>query len=418
MAVNLPQIYTKKLDNNLEVVAIPMHNNSGVVNVEVIYKVGSRNEVMGKSGLAHMLEHMNFKSTKNMAAGEFDTIVKSLGGVNNASTGFDYTKYFIKTSTHNVDRSLSLFAEMMENLTLSDEEFQPERSVVAEERRWRTDNNPMGFLFFNLFNLAYINHPYHWTPIGFMDDILGWSIDDLKDFHASWYQPQNAIVLVSGDLDKDEIFKLTQKHFGEIKNRTTLPIINTKEVEQNGARRATLYKDSEVELLAIAFRGVKFDDPKSVQLNALASVLGDGDSSRLSERLKDAEHLVNSISVFNMALKDEGLFVIIAACNSGVDATKVEKIILEEIAKIQKTAPTKEELDKVKINSKAEFVYALESSDSVARLYGEYLARENLKPLLSYEKDLEALKPKDLSMVASEFLLEAKSTTIILKKGN
>ncbi len=132
-ANSLPNYYTKNLDNGLQIVAIPMDNNTNVVSVDIFYKVGSRNEVMGKSGIAHMLEHLNFKSTKNLKAGEFDEIVKGFGGVNNAGTSFDYTHYYIKTSSKNTDKSLELFSELMQNLTLNDEEFQPERDVVAEE---------------------------------------------------------------------------------------------------------------------------------------------------------------------------------------------------------------------------------------------------------------------------------------------
>ena len=160
-----------KLENGLEIYHVPVNSGSKVISVDVFYKVGSRNEVMGKSGIAHMLEHLNFKSTKNLRAGEFDEIVKGFGGVNNASTGFDYTHYFIKASNENLDKTLGLFAELMKNLSLKDKEFQPEREVVHEERRWRTDNNPMGYLYFRLYNHAFIYHSYHWTPIGFIKDI-------------------------------------------------------------------------------------------------------------------------------------------------------------------------------------------------------------------------------------------------------
>jgi len=138
MASSLPKYYSKKLENGLEIVVIPMRNNSQVITTDVFYRVGSRNEVMGKSGIAHMLEHMHFKSTKNLKAGDFDKIVTSKGGVNNAATSFDYTHYYIKSSSSNLDTSLELFAELMENLSLNDEEFQTERAVVAEERRLRT----------------------------------------------------------------------------------------------------------------------------------------------------------------------------------------------------------------------------------------------------------------------------------------
>ena len=133
MATSLPHYETQTLSNGLQVVAIPMDNHSGVISTDIFYKVGSRNEVMGKSGIAHMLEHMNFKSTKNLKAGEFDEEVKSIGGLNNASTGFDHTHYYIKSSSDNLGKSLTLFAELMQNLNLKDEEFQPERNVVAEE---------------------------------------------------------------------------------------------------------------------------------------------------------------------------------------------------------------------------------------------------------------------------------------------
>ncbi|HHD80353.1 MAG TPA: insulinase family protein, partial [Campylobacterales bacterium] len=223
MGNSLPKYYTKTLDNGLEVVAIPMHNNANVITTDIYYKVGSRNEVMGKSGIAHMLEHMNFKSTKNLKAGEFDKIVKSKGAVNNASTGFDYTQYFITSSSDNLPTSMKLFAELMENLNLKDEEFQVERNVVAEERRVRTDNPPMGYLYFRLFNTHFVAHPYHWTPIGFMHDIQSWSIDDIREFHHKYYQPNNAVLIVSGDIDKKSVFDEAQKSFGHIKNDHKIP---------------------------------------------------------------------------------------------------------------------------------------------------------------------------------------------------
>ena len=193
---SLPKHYTKHLDNGLQIVVVPLNNKSGVIETNIFYKVGSRNEVMGKSGIAHMLEHLSFKSTDKLKAGEFDEIVKGFGGVNNASTSFDYTRYFIKSSVENLDKSLELFSELMSNLLLKEDEFEPERNVVAEERLWRTDNSPMGYLYFRFFNTAFVYHPYHWTPIGFMQDIQSWNIDDIRSFYRTYYQPQNAIVLV------------------------------------------------------------------------------------------------------------------------------------------------------------------------------------------------------------------------------
>lgn len=417
-ANSLPNYYTKNLDNGLQIVAIPMDNNTNVVSVDVFYKVGSRNEVMGKSGIAHMLEHLNFKSTKNLKAGEFDEIVKGFGGVNNAGTSFDYTHYYIKTSSKNTDKSLELFSELMQNLTLNDEEFQPERDVVAEERRWRTDNNPMGYLQFRVFNNTFVYHPYHWTPIGFMDDIKNWTIEDIKDFHSTYYQPQNAIVVVAGDIKKDDVFSYVEKHFKDIKNTKEIPSsIHTIEPKQDGERRAIINKESNVQMLAMTYHIPNFEHEDQIALSALSQLLSSGKSSILQKVLVDEKRLANSVYAYNMELKDPGVFMFMAVANENVDALKIEKEILDIISKIQKGEIKEKELDKLKINTKADFIYSLESSSDVASLFGTYLVRDNIKPLLEYEANLEKLKVEDIVNVAKKYLVKENSTTLILKEN-
>ena len=417
-ANSLPNYYTKNLDNGLQIVAIPMDNNTNVVSVDIFYKVGSRNEVMGKSGIAHMLEHLNFKSTKNLKAGEFDEIVKGFGGVNNAGTSFDYTHYYIKTSSKNTDKSLELFSELMQNLTLNDEEFQPERDVVAEERRWRTDNNPMGYLQFRVFNNTFIYHPYHWTPIGFMDDIKNWTIEDIKDFHSTYYQPQNAIVVVAGDIKKDDVFSYVEKHFKDIKNTKDIPsYIHTIEPKQDGERRAIINKESNVQMLAMTYHIPNFEHEDQIALSALSQLLSSGKSSILQKVLVDEKRLANSVYAYNMELKDPGVFMFMAVANENVDALKIEKEILDIISKIQKGEIKEKELDKLKINTKADFIYSLESSSDVASLFGTYLVRDNIKPLLEYEANLEKLKVEDIVNVAKKYLVKENSTTLILKEN-
>ena len=417
-ANSLPNYYTKNLDNGLQIVAIPMDNNTNVVSVDVFYKVGSRNEMMGKSGIAHMLEHLNFKSTKNLKAGEFDEIVKGFGGVNNAGTSFDYTHYFIKTSSKNTDKSLELFSELMQNLTLNDEEFQPERDVVAEERRWRTDNNPMGYLQFRVFNNTFVYHPYHWTPIGFMDDIKNWTIEDIKDFHSTYYQPQNAIVVVAGDIKKDDVFSYVEKHFKDIKNTKDIPSsIHTVEPKQDGEKRAIINKESNVQMLAMTYHIPNFEHEDQIALSALSQLLSSGKSSILQKVLVDEKRLANSVYAYNMELKDPGVFMFMAVANENVDALKIEKEILDIISKIQKGEIKEKELDKLKINTKADFIYSLESSSDVASLFGTYLVRDNIKPLLEYEANLEKLKVEDIVNVAKKYLVKENSTTLILKEN-
>lgn len=417
MASSLPKYETKTLKNGLQIVVIPLKNETNVVSTDIFYKVGSRNEVMGKTGIAHMLEHMNFKSTKNLPAGEFDKQVKSIGGVNNASTSFDYTHYYIKSSTDNLKKSINLYSELMQNLKLKDEEFQPERDVVTEERRWRTDNNPLGYLYFRLFNNAYLYHPYHWTPIGFMNDIRTWTINDIKDFHKTYYQPNNAILMVTGDVDPKEVFKRAKKAFGDIKNNVKIPKVKFVEPEQDGAKRVIVHKESEVEMLAITFHIPDFKDPDQVTLSVISEILYSGKSSRLYRELVDKKSLVNSVYAYNMENIDPGLFIFMATCNPGVKAEDVEKEIIEQIEIIKTTKVTKAELDKVKINSKADFIYSLESSTSVANLYGSYLVRGDISPLMSYEEDIKKVTAKKVQSIANKYFNFNKSTTMILKKG-
>ena len=417
MAQSLLKYHTKTLENGLQIVVIPMDNGTNVVSTNIFYNVGSRNETMGKSGIAHMLEHLNFKSTENLKAGEFDEIVKGFGGVNNASTSFDYTKYYIKSSSKNMNKSLKLFAELMEKLTLKDEEFQPERDVVAEERRWRTDNNPMGYLQYRLFNNAYIYHPYHWTPIGFTQDIKNWTIEDIKDFHSTYYQPKNAVIVVSGDIKKEEVFESSKKYFSKIENKKDIPkIVHMVEPKQDGEKNITIYKDSQVEMLAVAYHIPNYEHEDQVALSALSELLSSGKSSYLQKTLVDEKRMVNSVYAYNLELTDPGVYLFVAVCNEGVKAKDVKKEIDKIIENIKSGKITKKEVERIKINTKADFIFSLENSSSVASLYGSYFIRGNVKPLFEYEQNIEKLKKEDIAKVAKKYLTKKNSTTVILKK--
>ncbi len=416
MAGSLPKYYETTLKNGLKVIAIPMHNDSGVLTTDIFYKVGSRNEVLGKTGIAHMLEHLNFKSTKHLKAGEFDEIVKSFGGVDNASTGFDYTHYFIKSAKEHLDKSLWLFSELMANLKLDEKEFQTEREVVAEERRWRTDNSPTGYLYFRLFNNAYIYHPYHWTPIGFMRDILNWTIEDIRAFHKTYYQPKNAIIVVAGDVNESEVFELAKKHFEQIPNCCDIPKVHQVEPKQDGPKRVYIKKDVESQILAIAFHIPNFEDKDQVALSAISELLSSGKSSRLYKTLVDQKKMVNQIYGYNMENIDPGLFIFLAVANPGVTAEEIEKEIWSEIDKLKEGKIERSELDKLKINTKADFIFSLENSSNVASLFGSYFARGNIEPLLHYEENIDKLTTKDIQEVAKKYFTKDNSTTVIERK--
>lgn len=413
----LPQYFSKKLSNDLEVVVVPIKNGSGVIETNILYKVGSRNEVMGKSGIAHMLEHLNFKSTKNLKAGEFDEIVKKFGGVTNASTSFDYTRYFVKSSVQNLDKSLELFAEMLQNLKLDDAEFQPERNVVAEERRWRTDNSPIGYLYFRFFNTAYIYHPYHWTPIGFIDDIKNWKIEDIREFHSIYYQPKNAIILVTGDVDPQVVFASAQKHFEQIPNKKIeIPQVYTVEPKQDGARHIQIKKDTQIEYFALGYKIPNFKSKDQVALSVIAELLSGGKSSILQEELVDKQRLASEAYAYPMDLRDEGVFLLILGGNKGVEAEKMRDALLKIIDDLKGGKITQAMLEKAKINIKSSFIYSLENASSVASLFSDYLARGDIQPLLDYEKNFQSLKLEDVIEVAKKYFIPEGSTSAILRR--
>jgi len=420
---SLPKHYSKTLKNGLKIYVIPMDNNSGVISTDVFYQVGSRDEILGKTGIAHMLEHMNFKSTKNLAEGEFDSIVKRHGGINNASTSFDYTHYFIKSSSANLATSLDLYAELLQNLNLTDEEFQKERSVVAEERRWRTDNNPIGYLYFRLFNTHFVEHSYHWTPIGFMDDILSWNIEDIREFHTRFYRPDNATIIVSGDIDPEVVFAQAEERFGKIvaqEPSCTCSLVATNrpsEPERDSSHRVILHKQSnELDTVAIAYTIPNYEHEDQVALSAISEILSAGKSSWLQQELVDTG-IANQVYGYNMELTDSGVFMFLGMANPDVKAETVEGVILEQIQRLKDGGVTTQELEKIKINTKMEFMHTLESSSSLSDLYGGYLVRGNLTPLLEYEENLDKITPELISIVANRYFDNDRATTMILRKS-
>lgn len=414
----LPKYYSKVLDNGLTAIIIPMHNKSGVIETAVYYKVGSRDEVMGKSGLAHMLEHLSFKATKNLKAGEFDQIVKGFGGLSNASTGFDYTKYFISSSSKNLGQSLKLFSELMSNLSLKNSEFQKERDVVAEERRWRTDNSPIGYMYFRFFNNAYIYHPYHWTPIGFMSDIKSWKIGTIRDFYKTYYRPSNAIVIISGDIDVDHGFMEVRRYFSHLKNPAKkIEPVHTVEPPQDGAKVVHVDYPSEVDWMMYGFKIPNFEHKDIVALEALSEVLSSGKSSILYKRLVEKLKLTSEVYAYAMALKDSGVFLFVANANSGVKIEEVYSAIKGVIEDIKRGKISTSELEKVKINTKAQFINSLDTASAVGDLFGSYLALGKIEPLLNYEDTLNSLRVKDLTNVAKKYLIDKNSTLLIMQSA-
>ncbi|MGP1562114.1 MAG: M16 family metallopeptidase [Helicobacteraceae bacterium] len=416
MTSYIPAHSAKTLKNGLQIVTVPLKNGSGVVSVDIFYKVGSKNETLGKSGIAHMLEHMNFKSTKNFKAGEFDRIVKNIGGVNNASTGFDWTHYYVKTTRENLPKILPLYRDMMSELLFLDDEFLPERSVVREEKQL-SNNDVFGFLYFKLFNTAFSYHPYHWTPIGFIKDIEHFTAEDLRSFYKTFYQPNNAVLVMSGDLSESAAQKAAQETFGALKSAGEIKKSHIIEPEQTGARRADFAYETENDVIAIAYKTPPVKHKDTLALEVLAEILSQGNNSRLQKNVIDKKQVASSAEAYSLALQDGGLFILSGVCASGARALDLERALLQEV-KALKARITQKELNKVKLNLKFDLMTSFGNSSSTSSIFGSYIIQDNLEALLSYEQDLESLDLGQLKAVANTYLNAENSTTITLKKGS
>jgi predicted Zn-dependent peptidase len=250
-----------------------------------------------------------------------------------------------------------------------------------------------------------------------MSDIKNWNIDDIRNFHKQYYAPNNATLIVAGDIDKKSVFKFAKEHFSKIKpSKSIKSNLHTVEPTQEGAKRMTLYKDSEVQMLAIAYHIPDFKHKDQIALSALSSILSGSKSSRLSKVLKDEKSMVNTIYAYNMESIDPSVFLFLAVCNPNVDAKEVESIILDEIKKIKNGDIEDFEIQKVKVATKSAFIHSLESSSSIAQLIGRYMVMGDIKPLEDYEKNIQKLKKDDIIKVAKNYFREKNSTTIILKK--
>ncbi len=399
----------------MEIYFIPFLKGSNVISVDLFYKVGSRNEKMGKSGIVHMLEHMNFKSTKNHAVGEFDKIIKEFGGVNNASTGFDCTHYFIKCSSNNLKTCLELYSDIMENLNLFDEEFQTERDVVLEERLWRTDNDPFGYMFFRLYNHAFLYHPYHWTPIGFKDDIKNWTIEDIKNFHKKFYQPKNAFLIVCGDINEDDVFQNAQIFFENIQNSSEIPQIHEKEPCQDGEKSVIIYKETDVEYIAMAYKIPPFKNEDTLFLEAISLLLGSGKSSIFEKKLIDENMILGSVDCFLMSSIDENLFVIFGVCNPEISAETAKKEILEILENPLKLDD--EDVLKVKNLMLSDFVYSFESASKISSIFADFIIKSDIEEIYKVENRIKNITKDKICEIYSKYFDRKNLTNLILKNS-
>ena len=358
------QEYT--LDNGLKLVVQEDHRSPVVVS-QVWYKAGSLDEVNGKTGVAHVLEHMMFKGTKKIPAGQFSRLVAAAGGKENAFTSTDYTCYFQQLEKSKLPLSFELEADRMANLNLTKEEFDKEIKVVMEERRWRTDDKPQGLLNENFQSAAYRAHPYGRPVVGWMSDLENMTYLDAQEWYHTWYAPNNAVVVVVGDVNADDVYKLAKQYFGKVKARN-LPMRKPQiEPSQSGERRITVKAPAKLETLLLGFHVPVLSDANQdidpYALEILANVLSGNDSSRLNQKLvRESQIAVDVSAGYNMVARGrQGLFEVAGSPSEGKNAVALEEAIMQQIEKIKETGVTQEELQRVKAQVIAADVYQRDS---------------------------------------------------------
>jgi zinc protease len=412
---------TFHLDNGMQVVVIPDHR-APVVTHMVWYKNGSADDPEGKSGIAHFLEHLMFKGTKKHPKGKFSNLVSELGGQENAFTSYDYTAYFQKIAKEHLETMMSFEADRMTNLVLSDEDVIPERDVVLEERRMRTDSDPSSQLSESLSATLYVNHPYGLPIIGWQHEIATLDRQDALNYYGRFYTPENAILVVAGDITEPEVKRLAAATYGQIPARGEAPK-RTRKVEPPipAARRVEL-ADPKVEQPSfqrywLVPSHVSAADSEPYALELLAQILGGGDASRLFRALvQDQELATNAGSWYMGDAVDLTRFAVYALPREGVELKTLEKATEAVIAGLIEDL-TERELNRAKTQLIADTVYARDSQATLARMYGSTLAVGGaVKDVENWPMRIDAVTLADVTAVAKKRLLPRSAVTGYLLK--
>ena len=421
VAPSPPATFT--LANGLQVVVIPDHRTP-VVTQMIWYKVGSADETPGKSGLAHFLEHLMFKGTAKHPAGEFSQTVLRIGGNENAFTSADYTGYFQRVPREQLGSMMEFEADRMTGLVLRDENVLPERDVVLEEFNMRVANNPEARLTEQIMAALYLNHPYGRPVIGWHQEIEKLDREDALAFYKRFYAPNNAILVIAGDVDADEVRPMAERAFGPVAPQPAIPVrrvrpqepepaaprtvtLSDPRVEQPGLRRYYLVPSA-----ATAAAG------ESAALDVLAQLMGGGSNSYLYRRLViDRPLAVNASAAYQGTSLDATQFVISASPRPGVTFTQVEQVIDDVIADIQQNGIRSEDLERVKTQLIAETVYAQDNQATLARWYGGAMTTGlSIQDIRNWPERIRAVTAEQVRDVVQKWFDKNRSVTGYLIK--
>ena len=419
-ALALANTQEYKLENGLKIIVQEDHRSPVVVS-QVWYKAGALDEVNGKTGVAHVLEHMMFKGTKKVPAGQFSRKIAAAGGRENAFTSQDYTAYFQQLEKSQLPLSFELEADRMANLNLTKEEFEKEIKVVMEERRWRTDDKPQAQVNEHFNSAAFRTHPYGRPVVGWMSDLENMRVEDTREWYNHWYAPNNAVLVVVGDVKADEVYKLAKQHFGKIKPKAVPERKPQKEPPQIGERRVVVKAPAKLPSLQIGFHTPVLNDPNQdwepYALEILASVLSGNDSARLNQKLvRESQVAVDVGAGYDMIARGrQGLFELAGSPSEGKTVAELEAAILQQIEKVKESGVTAEELKRVKAQVIAADVYQRDSVFYQAMQIGQLeLTGFSWKILKDYPAKLSAVTSEQVQEVAKKYLVKDNMTVATL----
>ena len=414
------QVYKYELNNGLKLLVKEDHR-APVVVTQIWYKVGSSYEHDGITGISHALEHMMFKGTEKYPTGEFSRIISENGGRDNAFTGPDYTSYFQTLEKSRLSISFELEADRMRYLKLSDEEFIKEIEVVKEERRWRTEDNPQSFLYEAVRATAFQTSPYRFPVIGWMQDLDNMTINDLKEWYKNWYAPNNATVVVVGDVDPNDVYALAYEYFGPLSSEESITAKKQIEVPQQGTKRITVKRPAELPTIIMAYKTPVIKPNKQdnneydwepYALEVLAGILDGGNSARISSRLVRGNEVAATASAsYQIASRLDNLFTLSGTPTPDKSIQELEVAFRNEILNLQTYLVSDEELHRVKAQVISSDVYEKDSIFYQAMIIG-ILETVGLSWDLAdkYVERIKAVTNEQVLLVAKKYLTDDRLT--------
>jgi zinc protease len=413
------EVFEHTLANGLKVVVKEDHRAPVVVQ-QIWYKAGSIDESTGTTGVAHVLEHMMFKGTKAVPAGEFSKRIAAAGGRENAFTNSDYTAYFQQLDKSKLPLAMKLESDRMHNLNLSAKEFGKEIKVVMEERRMRTDDEPQSLMNEIMMATIFEEHPYHHPVIGWMSDLQAMTVNDARVWYNRWYAPNNATLVIAGDVKAKDVFALAQRYYGGIPKKVLPPRRQFTEPKQVGIKRLVVKAPAELPQLVMAYHTPVIRDPKQdwqpYALQMLAGVLDGNESARLNKDLVREQQVASDVGAdYDAASRGPSLFTLEATPSTGKTVQDVETALRGEIAKLVKDGVNEDELKRVKAQVMAGEVYKRDSVFYQAMQIGQLesigLGYQAIPVML---EKLQAVTAEQVQQVAKEFLQDDNLTVAVL----